>query len=161
MLNFQTTSTLTYAALAQFTGTEQIYKNASNTLCYTDGVQYMAQKTGAYWLLDAIASYQSQLTEQHLREFQIWILTLRNGKGLPAANDDELLNIAPKPNHDAILTCWSDTPDDWYEWENSQLLKITQDIQFTDFPLAQIKFYLCDTQIGQQIKPLLLLSSEY
>jgi hypothetical protein len=160
MPNFQTTSTLTDADLAQFTGTKQIHKNASNTLCYTDGVQYMAQRAGAYWLLDAIASYQTQLTEPRLREFQIWILTLKNGKGLRPINDD-LIKIAPKPNHDAILTCWADTPDDWHDWQNSPLLKISQDIQFTDFPLAQIKFYLCDTQIGKQVKPLLLLPSEY
>lgn len=160
MLNFQTTSNLTYGDLAQFTGTEQIYKNAFNTLCYTDGIRHVAQAGQAYWLLDAIAFYQSQLTEPRLREFQIWILTLRNGEGLPA-NDDELYPLAPKPDHDAILTCWADTPDDWFDWQNSPLLKISQDIQFTDFPLAQIKFYLCDTQIGQQVKPLLLLPSEY
>ena len=100
MLNFQTTSTLTYGDLAQFTGTEQIYKNAFNTLCYTDGIRHVAQAGQAYWLLDAIASYQSQLTQPRLREFQIWILTLRNGKGLPA-NDDDLIKITPKPNHDA------------------------------------------------------------
>ena len=156
MLN---TTILTYHDLANFTGSQQVYKNGFDTLCYTEGVRYVAQQAGAYWLLEQIAFLQAQLNETHLREFQLWILTLRSGKGLPPTNDK--LQIAPKPHHDAILTCWADTPDSWHDWQNSPLLKMTCDIALTDFPLTQIKFYLCDTQIGPQVKPLLMLPSEY
>ncbi len=44
------------AELAQFTGTEQYYKHLGG-LVYTDGVKYLAEKAGSYWLLDIIASY--------------------------------------------------------------------------------------------------------
>jgi hypothetical protein len=39
--------------LAGFMGTEQWYRHpiVKNTL-YTDGIKYVAQKAGAYWLID-------------------------------------------------------------------------------------------------------------
>lgn len=43
--------------LAQFTGTEQYYFNPLYPdLRYTDGTKYLAEKAGAYWLLDIIGT---------------------------------------------------------------------------------------------------------
>ena len=43
--------------LDQFSSTENYYSNKNYPFLYTDGVKYLA-KNGAYWLLDAIASWQ-------------------------------------------------------------------------------------------------------
>ena len=64
---------LTQSQLEQFTGTEQYYFNPMyRWLRYTDGVRFMAQEGGAYWLLDAIASYKRQ------EPFQVWRLDVRS-----------------------------------------------------------------------------------
>ena len=61
------TTKLTASDLEQFTGTEQYYKHWMG-LHYTDGVKYMAEVAGAYWLLDIIASYRRR------EPLQIWTL---------------------------------------------------------------------------------------
>ena len=47
--------TLSEADLAQFTGTSTYYQH-SLSVQYTDGVHYLAERGGAYWLIDAIPS---------------------------------------------------------------------------------------------------------
>lgn len=58
--------------LNQFTGTENHYKHQTGRLLWTDGVQYVAENAGAYWLIDAIVSYQ------RTEHFQIWELKKHN-----------------------------------------------------------------------------------
>ena len=54
-----TTAKLTQSDLNQFTGSENWYRHGLNgNVTYTDGAQYLANKGGAYWLLDAIAICQ-------------------------------------------------------------------------------------------------------
>ena len=45
--------------LRQFIGTEQYYR-ISPSAVLTDGTKYLADEAGAYWLMDAIASYLPQ-----------------------------------------------------------------------------------------------------
>jgi hypothetical protein len=118
---------ITQADLAQFTGTTQWYKHWLKRFTYTDGVKYLAEQCEAYWLLDAIASHQTKqlLSDQMLREFQIWILKV---------------NLEDST---AKLICERDTDD----------VVLTQDIPYTDFPLAEIKLYLTEG--------VLMLTSEY
>jgi hypothetical protein len=53
------TKTLTKADLAQFTGSEHWYRHQMvRDVLYTDGVQYVAQRGGAYWLINEIAFAQ-------------------------------------------------------------------------------------------------------
>jgi len=81
---------------------------------YTDGIQYLADFGAAYWLLDAIASYQPQiLKDPLLQQFQHWKLTVN-------------------ADHTAQLVCERDTDD----------VVVTQDIPFTDFPLDELRLYL-------------------
>lgn len=116
---------LTQADLAQFTGTEYYHRHWLGRFLYTDGVHYVAE-SGAYWLLDAIASYQPKLLlEPMLQEFQHWILRV------------------DLKNQKAQLICEKDTDD----------VVVTQDIEFTDFPLDKIRFYL--------VSGVLMLPSEY
>ena len=93
---------------------------------YTDGVYHVAETGGAYWLIDAIASYQPKLLKDTmLQEFQHWILKV------------------DLDNQKAQLICERDSND----------VVLTQDIEFTDFPLESVNFYLT--------QGVLLLPSEY
>jgi len=104
-------------ALSQFTGTEHYFKHWTGKLLFTDGMQYLSNKAGAYWLLDIIASYQGKL--KRLYDFQIWSL-LRDNNG---AGDG------------CVITMKIDTgePD-----------IIRQHIKFTDFPFDVFKCYVID-----------------
>ncbi len=56
--------------LAQFFGTCHYYLVPIHPFKFTDGVKFLAENAGCYWLLDAIASY-------HRKEpFQIWNLNV-------------------------------------------------------------------------------------
>ncbi len=107
------TTQLQQSDLSQFTGTLNYYRHWLR-LMYTDGVKYLTEKGGAYWLLDAIASHQPDvLKDPMLQEIQFWKLKV---------NADQT----------AKLICERDTDD----------VFLTQDIGFTDFPLDEIKLYL-------------------
>jgi len=56
--------------LRQYTGTEKYYLHTCG-LIITDGAKELADRWGAYWLLDIIASYQAQLKKE---EFQVWTI---------------------------------------------------------------------------------------
>ena len=70
--------------LEQFTGTENYYKHWLG-FNYTDGVKYLAEKAKAYWLLDAIGSYQPKFKSI---PFQIWELVVKNDKGVLTMKED-------------------------------------------------------------------------
>ena len=66
--------------LAQFNGTQN-YTRHIGGLLLTDGVVYLAEEAGAWWLLDLIASYQPQIRkaateDPRLRDMQFWKLEL-------------------------------------------------------------------------------------
>jgi hypothetical protein len=84
----------------------------------------VAEKGGAYWLLDIIAIAQMHEARVRGEEFQVWKLTVR-------------------PDHSATVVC-----DDG----NNNII-YTQHIEYTDFPLDEIKFYFTNNAI--------LLASEY
>ena len=55
----KTTKSLTSDDLRQFTGTETWHRHAfMRKVLYSDGAKYVAEKGGAYWLLDDIAFAQ-------------------------------------------------------------------------------------------------------
>ena len=62
---------LTTNELRQFSGTEHWYRHLSGYL-YTDGVQYVAQEGGAYWLIDKILL--TTRAKNKLQEFGAWKL---------------------------------------------------------------------------------------
>lgn len=117
--------------LSNFTGTENYYCNKNYPFEYTDGIKYLAENGGAYWLLDAIASWQKEpiiKSNQDLRQVQFWTLKVN-------------------PDNSAVLTCERDTDE----------IICEQKIPFTDFPIQEICLYLCD----MGTKGVLLLPSEY
>ena len=108
---------LELADLAQFTGTENYYKYHGG-LVLTDGIKYLADQAGAYWLLDIVASYQRKLAGVG---FQLWRI--------------ETCGLG---NKSAVVTCRedSDQPD-----------IVKQEIEYTDFPLDSFEFYVIDNVI--------------
>jgi hypothetical protein len=113
------TKTLTTADLAQFTGSETWYRHGLvRDVLFTDGVKYVADAGGAYWLLDEIALAQKYEKRVAAEEFQLWKLTV-------------------KDNHTAALTC---------EDGNGEAVFIKA-IEFTDFPLPVIALYFVNHTI--------------
>jgi hypothetical protein len=118
-------SKLTEFNLRQFSGSENWYRHGINrNVLFTDGAKYVADEGGAYWLLDAIAICQLYEKPVSGEGFQVWKLKV---------NADRT----------AILTCNDGNANIVY----------TQHIEFTDFPLDEIKLYFTDNTI--------LLPSEY
>ena len=60
--------------LEQFIGTTNWYKHTFGIL-FTDGIKYLADNAGAYWLIDAVASYQPEHKD---KPFQIWNLKVND-----------------------------------------------------------------------------------
>jgi hypothetical protein len=101
--------------LQQFTGGEVIYKHFTG-MHYTEGMQYLAEQAGAYWLIDAIASYQTSKvirSNPRLLDFQLWELTVTENS--------------------AVLMCREDS---------GMKPVIEQKIEYTDFPLPSLKVYV-------------------
>ena len=113
-----TKKTLSNAELISFTGTERLFRHGlKRNILYTEGVQYIAEHGGAYWLIDEIALKQSDPTVAS-EAFQFWCL-------------------AVSANKTATLTC---------EDGNGQMV-FTKQIEFTDFPLDEIYFYFTNNTI--------------
>lgn len=123
-------------ALRNFTGTEGYLRHnpfGGKGLVVTDGVRFVAEKAGAFWLLDAILSHQrAALKDEMLRDFQFWRLKVNADKS-------------------ALLTCERDTDD----------VVISQHIEYTDFPLDEVRLYLALGSVdGENPEYVLMLPSE-
>lgn len=110
---------LTKADLAQFTGTENWYRHSiTRDILYTDGIQYLANKAGAYWLIDEIAFQQSH-PRFKAQQMQVWLLKVDLEKST------------------AILTCEDGNYNKFYE----------KKIPFTDFPFDEMKIFFVNNVI--------------
>lgn len=123
------------ANLDQFTGTEQYHKWSilfpNHRL--TDGAKYVAEKCGAYWIFDLIASHHNKaMKHEVLRDMQVWKLTVNGNK--------------------ATIVC--------EDGNNNKILQ--QKIPYTDFPLPEITLWVQPTQ-GEdgKMKWIIFLPSEY
>lgn len=100
--------------LAQFCGSEDRWKHWTGRIMYTEGVKFLAERAGAFWLIDLVASHQTaQLRKE---EFQVWTLRVDRSK-------------APM----AVATCRADTDEP---------VLVRQEIDHTDFPLPSIRLWL-------------------
>lgn len=110
---------LTEADLHQFTGSEHWYRHGLvRDILFTDGAKYLADKAGAYWLLDEIAFAQRGEKAVAAEEFQVWTLTVNADRTARLVCDDGNGNtVFEKP------------------------------IPFTDFPLAGISLYFTNNTI--------------
>jgi hypothetical protein len=99
--------------LKQFTGTQCYWRVHSNVIL-TDGAKYLADKAGAYWLMDIIWSITPKLTAN---EDEFFVLALERGEG----NTAEVV-VDRGRGHEKPL--------------------YTQHIPFTDFPLESQTLYI-------------------
>lgn len=109
---------LTKTALSQFTGSENTYFHPLFRYRYTEGIRYVAQEGGAWWLLDAIHSWQPTVLAKDaaLHQFQLWTLKV---------NEDQ----------SATLACQADS---------GRPRVACQKIGYTDFPLKLLRLYVID-----------------
>lgn len=106
----------TKADLAQFTGSQVWYRHwLMKQFLYTEGVHFVAESAGAFWLVDEIVIAQTELAVVS-EEFQIWTLAVGN-------------------TGNAELSCG----------DGNGKVVFTKRIPWTDFPLERIDFYLCDS----------------
>jgi hypothetical protein len=102
--------------LAQFTGTEQWTRHAlASNMLMTDGVLYLRENADCYWLVDAIASYVAHSPELKGEHFQAWTF--------------ERVHEVTKPH----LLYVTDG--------NGDKRLITQEIDYSDFPLPKITLW--------------------
>lgn len=105
-------------ALRQFTGTEQWYEHYFfKWIVYTDGVKYLAEHAGAYWLIDEIAYAQKVLRKLPEQRLQIWKLKVSDDKG--------------------TLSCIGD----------AETVIYSKRIPYTDFPLDEFILYFANNII--------------
>lgn len=109
------------AELRQFTGDLERFRHPLNRkLHYTPGVRFLAESAGAYWLIDAVAS---------------WIGTPQYRAAVAAddrINDLHFWNLTVRGNHTATLTARVDSGMEPF---------IVQEIAFTDFCLESIDLW--------------------
>lgn len=118
---------------SQFYGTEAYHKVSHLPYVLTDGAKYIADKAGAYWLMDAIASHV--LITPAIWESQFAVATL---------------DVDRKDNT-ATLTI-----DD-----GDGRVLARQEIEYTDYPEDQRQLYLCYQPGGTEFDWVLMLPSEY
>lgn len=102
------------SALRHFSGSQEYFRHWTQRLIWTEGVNYLAEAAGAFWLIDVVASYQGQKRLQPCDGFQFWELAVDLDKKT------------------GVVTCRADS-------DTKPL--VTQSIEFTDFPLPSVKLY--------------------
>jgi hypothetical protein len=81
-------SGFTASELAHFTGTENWYRHTLvRNVHYTDGVLFVAERAGAYWLIDEIALAQKGEAKLVGGEFQVWTLIVEGSTALLHCDD--------------------------------------------------------------------------
>jgi len=107
--------------LAQCNGCDTIHQYGMFRSRITSGVKFVADKAGAYWLLDVVFSHQlNRLAVQAANGFQVWRL-----------------------KHNKTGSGCKVTMDDGGQDGGEPKVLITQRIQFTDFPKdVEVVLYL-------------------
>lgn len=121
--------------MANYYGTEAYHRTIIPTVVATDGMMYLAKEAKAYWLLDLVASWFLKARTKSF-PFQVWRLKLNEeGSGCQ-------------------VSAWSDTPD-----KSEHILH--QDIEYTDFPIPELEWYVTKGCVGDQPAFVIMLKSEY
>jgi len=71
--------------LAHFSGSENVYRHTMGYV-YTDGVKYLAENAGAFWLLDLIASYRAK-PKVRREPFVVWNVRVCSKGAIVTADD--------------------------------------------------------------------------
>ena len=93
-----TESIFTAEDLKQFTASEQFYRHGlSRNHIYTEGVQFLAERAQAYWLLDKIALHGSSKIGRE--RFQVWKLTVNPDCSATLTTEDGNDNVSVSYTH--------------------------------------------------------------
>jgi hypothetical protein len=104
------------SALSHFTGTSRCIRDPFTTLIHTDGIEHLAERAEAHWLVSDIGAVFKHHPKVKELPFQLWTLAV----------DEE---------NRAVLTCQ----------ENRDMPVIyEQRYEYTDFPVGTWKMYLID-----------------
>lgn len=95
--------------MAQCIGTTAYHKLTLSNLNSTDGVAMVAKEAGAFWLVDAIASYQREFGKV---PFQVWKLNVTGNKAVLTMQEDDGQPILVKQN-----IGYTDFPSSPKPWE--------------------------------------------
>jgi hypothetical protein len=83
--------------LLQFTGNEHRHRHAINRkVHFTDGVKYVAERAGAYWLIDEIALIQPCDKRVTAEAFQVWRLQVNTDRAALLVCEDGNDNVVYK-----------------------------------------------------------------
>jgi hypothetical protein len=105
--------------LSGFTGSEQWYRHGINRkVLFTDGVKYLVDQVGAYWLIDEIAIIQPFNKKLASEPFQVWNLKV---------NEDSSATLSAEDGNDNVV--------------------FKKKVPFTDFPKEGVKLYFTDNTI--------------
>lgn len=139
------------ADLAHHTGSESYFRHWIGGGVFTEGVNAMARKAGAFWLIDAVFSHRRTVAkaaaqDDRLESFQVWTL---------------IVHTEPVRGKMAVLECRADS---------DAPAVVHQLIEYTDFPptvneagdVEPFKLYaaLTEDEAGKQFW-VLMLPSEY
>ena len=129
--------------LNTFTGTEGYHRFSIlfRNVLLTDGAHFLADEAGAYWLMDVIASHLSKVpAEEHLT----------------------IAHLSVHPERWATFRLLGDIDEKRDEYGRLESVEFIdtyaeQHIDYTDFPLDEIKLYV----VRQDWHWVVLLPSEY
>lgn len=123
------------AALAGCTGSMGYHRvGLRRDFVGTDGALMLAEKCGAFWLLDVIASHQTPALMRACRGFQVWRVRRDEGHGCVVACDDG----------------------------DDSAARVRQDVEYTDLPFDAFEDGECRLYVTQGDGVLVvMLPSEY
>jgi len=98
----------------QFIGTTSYYRHPLFGIIYTDGIKFLAEQCQCYWLIDAVASWQTNKKVKE-QEFQVYKLKVNEDRSAVLNIEDGNYNIIA-----------------------------TQNFEFTDFPLEEIDLWFAN-----------------
>lgn len=102
--------------IAECNGSATFHRHAlARRMLYTDGVLFVAQTCGAFWLVDAIASYVATSKKVQAQPFQCWELT-------------------PVGVNGALLVCT--------DGNDASPIIVQQKLEYSDFPRELLPFKL-------------------
>jgi hypothetical protein len=104
------------SSLSHFTGTTRYIRDPFTSLIHTDGIEHLAERTEAHWLVSDIGAVFRYHPKVKDIPFQLWTLT--------ADVDNK-----------AVLTCREDC---------DMPVIYEQKYEYTDFPVGTWKMYLID-----------------
>lgn len=107
----------------QTTGSERFYREPLMAgLVFTDGIKFLADTCGAYWLLQVVASHQPTIRKKGYADFQVW-------------------RVAPYRSKGVILECWNDKPENPASDDGPASIQVIgQTIGYSDFPRELLPF---------------------